>query len=115
MSLRIRIVFSFDRIKIDDPVGATSVHGICGIWGTLAVGIFGAKAGIGQIGIQAIGVLAVGAFAFVAAFGIMYVLKLTMGIRVDVEEEIKGLDLGEHDMHAYSLKDDGIFQLTSES
>lgn len=107
------VVF-FDRIKIDDPVGATSVHGVCGIWGTLAVGIFGAKASFAQFGTQAIGVLAVGAFAFVCAFAIMYVLKITLGIRVDVEEEIKGLDLGEHDMHAYSLKEDGVFQLTSE-
>lgn len=107
------VVF-FDRIKIDDPVGATSVHGVCGIWGTLAVGIFGSSAGLGQLGIQALGTFAIGAFAFAAAFGIMYVLKITMGIRVDVEEEVKGLDIGEHDMHAYSLKEDGIFQLTSE-
>lgn len=113
MIIPLSVVF-FDRIKIDDPVGATSVHGICGIWGTLAVGLFGAKAGFTQLSIQAIGVLAIGAFAFISAFLIMYVLKVTVGIRVDVEEEIKGLDIGEHDMHAYSVKEDGIFQLTSE-
>lgn len=107
------VVF-FDRIRIDDPVGATSVHGVCGVWGTLAVGIFGAQAGWAQLGIQVVGVLAVGGFAFTTAFGIMYALRASVGIRVDVEEEIKGLDVGEHDMHAYSFKEDGIFQLTVE-
>ena len=106
----------FDRtLKLDDPVGATSVHGMCGIWGTLAVGIFGTSAGLGQFVSQLIGVAAVGAFSFVSAFAILSALKAMMGIRVDEEEEIRGLDLGEHDMHAYTLsKEDGVFQLTSD-
>lgn len=94
-------VVSFDRIKIDDPVGATSVHLVCGLWGTLAVGIFGAKAGLAQLWIQLYGTLAVGAFTFVFAFGLMYLLKVTIGIRVSPEYEDIGLDVAEHDMEAY--------------
>lgn len=94
-------VVMFDKLKIDDPVGATSVHLVCGIWGTLAVGIFGAMAGVGQIVTQLIGALSVCAFSFAFSFGLMYALKATMGIRVSEEEEIKGLDIGEHDMEAY--------------
>lgn len=95
------VVF-FDRIKIDDPVGATSVHLVCGVWGTLAVGIFGKMGGLNQLWIQLYGTLAVGAFTFLFAFGLMHLLKVTMGIRVSVEEELTGLDRGEHDMEAYS-------------
>jgi len=106
------IVFFDKTLKLDDPVGATSVHGVCGIWGTLAVGIFSTNPEHSFV-TQLIGTLAVGAFSFVAAFGIMGALKATMGIRVDEEEEIKGLDIGEHDMHAYTDgKEDGVFQLT---
>jgi Amt family ammonium transporter len=95
------VVF-FDRtLKLDDPVGATSVHLVCGIWGTLAVGIFGSMAGWGQILTQLIGIASIGAFTFVFAFALMYILKVTIGIRVDEEEEITGLDLAEHDMQAY--------------
>ena len=107
------IVFFDKTLRLDDPVGATSVHGVCGIWGTLAVGIFG----IGEFSFitQLIGTLAVGAFSFLTSFAIFGVLRATMGIRVDEEEEIRGLDLGEHDMHAYTLsKEDGVFQLTSD-
>ena len=107
------IVFFDKTLKLDDPVGATSVHGVCGIWGTLAVGIFGASAGVDQFLTQLIGTLSVGVFSFATSFAIFSILKATMGIRVDEEEEIRGLDLGEHDMHAYSLtKEDGVFQLT---
>ncbi len=106
------VVF-FDKVKIDDPVGAISVHGVCGIWGTLAVGIFSTNPDHSFV-TQLIGTLSIGAFAFLASLAIMGALKYTVGIRVDVEEEMKGLDIGEHDMHAYSLKDDGIFQLTAE-
>ncbi|MCB9081424.1 MAG: ammonium transporter [Lewinellaceae bacterium] len=95
------VVF-FDRLKIDDPVGATTVHLICGVWGTLAVGLFGAKAGLTQVLVQLLGVGSIGLFSFAAAFGIMYVLKVTVGIRVSEEEEIKGLDMGEHEMSAYA-------------
>jgi Amt family ammonium transporter len=95
------VVF-FDRLKVDDPVGATSVHLACGVWGTLAVGIFGAKAGLNQVLVQLIGVAAIGAFSFAAAFAIMYALKQTVGIRVSEEEEMIGLDIGEHEMSAYA-------------
>lgn len=94
------VVF-FDKIKIDDPVGATSVHLVCGIWGTLAVGIFGAKAGGGQLVEQLIGIVSIGAFTFAFAFGLMYILKVTIGIRVTEEEELAGLDIAEHEMEAY--------------
>lgn len=94
-------VVAFDRAKLDDPVGATSVHLVCGIWGTLAVGIFGANAGISQFLTQLIGVIAVGIFCFASSLLIFYVLKATIGIRVSEEEEIEGLDLGEHQMRAY--------------
>lgn len=96
------VVFFDKTLKLDDPVGATSVHLVCGIWGTLAVGIFGSKAGIGQLGTQLVGVLAVGAFAFIVAFALMYILKITLGIRVSKEEELKGLDIAEHEMPAYA-------------
>lgn len=98
----VSVVFFDSKLKLDDPVGATSVHLVCGIWGTLAVGIFGAKAGLGQLWVQLYGTLAVGAFTFVFAFGLMYLLKITLGIRVSEEEEIKGLDIIEHEMEAYS-------------
>ncbi|MEM1323554.1 MAG: ammonium transporter [Bacteroidota bacterium] len=96
-------VIFFDRtLKLDDPVGATSVHLVCGLWGTLAVGLFGAKAGLEQLWIQLYGTLAVGVFTFVFAFIVLYLLKVTVGIRVSEEEERKGLDAAEHDMFAYS-------------
>jgi len=95
------VVF-FDRMKLDDPVGATSVHLVCGIWGTVAVGIFGAKAGLDQLGIQLIGILAVGAFTFAFAFGVFFLLKVTIGIRVSEAEEVQGLDIAEHEMPAYT-------------
>lgn len=95
------VVF-FDKIKIDDPVGATSVHLVCGIWGTLAVGIFGDKAGLTQLLHQFIGVAAVGAFSFVFAFGLMYILKKTTGIRVSEKDEKLGLDPTEHEIMSYA-------------
>lgn len=91
-----------DRLKLDDPVGAIAVHLICGIWGTLAVGIFGALAGFDQFLIQLIGVGIVGAFSVTTAFIILFVIKKTIGLRVDKEEELKGLDLAEHGMDAYA-------------
>jgi ammonium transporter, Amt family len=91
-----------DRLKLDDPVGAIAVHLICGIWGTLAVGIFGALAGFDQFLIQLIGVGIVGAFSVTIAFIILFVIKKTIGLRVDKEEELKGLDLAEHGMDAYA-------------
>jgi Amt family ammonium transporter len=94
-------VLFFDKIKIDDPVGAISVHLVCGIWGTLAVGIFGAKAGAAQLTSQAIGIVAYGVFTFIFAFVLFYIIKLVMGLRVSEEEEVGGLDLGEHGQEAY--------------
>jgi len=90
----------FDRLKLDDPVGALSVHLLCGIWGTLAVGIFSPETA--GLGIQLIGVAAYGAVSFVAAFLIFLLLKVTIGIRVSEEEELSGLDIGEHGMEAYN-------------
>jgi Amt family ammonium transporter len=91
-----------DKLKLDDPVGAVAVHLICGIWGTLAVGIFGAMAGFDQFLVQLIGVGIVGAFCVTSSFIILMIVKATTGLRVDKEEEINGLDLSEHGMEAYA-------------
>jgi Amt family ammonium transporter len=91
-----------DRLKLDDPVGAVAVHLICGIWGTLAVGIFGALSGFDQFLVQLIGVGIVGAFCVTSSFIILMIVKATTGLRVDKEEEINGLDLSEHGMEAYA-------------
>jgi ammonium transporter, Amt family len=96
-------VLLFDKLRIDDPVGALSVHLVCGVFGTLAVGIFGAKAGMNQLMIQFLGVAASGAMAFGTAFLFFFVIKKTMGLRVTAEEEIEGLDHHEHGMSAYVL------------
>ena len=92
-------VIQLDKLKIDDPVGAISVHLVCGIWGTLAVGIFSTEY---SLGIQALGVLAYGVFCFISANIIFQTVKLLMGLRVSEEEEILGLDIGEHDMESYA-------------
>ena len=94
------VVFSilfFDKVRIDDPVGAISVHGICGIWGTVAVGIFTEY----SIGIQILGTLVISAFTFVFSLAVFGVLKAVLGVRVSEEEESKGLDIGEHGIEAY--------------
>ena len=90
-----------DKLKLDDPVGAVAVHLVCGIWGTLAVGIFGAKAGGEQFMTQLYGVLIIGVFCVVCTFIILGTLKAVMGLRVSKEEEIEGLDIHEHGMDAY--------------
>ena len=95
-------ILLIDKLKLDDPVGAIAVHLICGIWGTLAVGIFGAMASFNQFIIQLIGVGIVGAFSCVTAFIILFTIKKTIGLRVEADEELKGLDLMEHGMDAYS-------------
>jgi Amt family ammonium transporter len=103
-------VIMFDRLRLDDPVGATTVHLVCGILGTLFVGVFangvvvgsGADAYTISLGTQLLGVLAYGAVCFPAGLLIFGLLKLTVGIRVSAEEELKGLDIGEHGMEAYS-------------
>lgn len=108
-------VLFFDRAKVDDPVGATSVHLCCGVFGTLCVGLFAQEGvttlstrnglfyggGAGLLGTQLLGIAAVGAFVFAASLVLWWVLKKTMGIRVTREEEIAGLDIGEHGNHAY--------------
>jgi len=119
------VVFSvtfFDKLGIDDPVGATSVHLVCGIWGTLAVGLWAvgpgvyswygdalgpAKGlftggGVGQFGIQLLGVVTVGGFTVLLSSIFWLALKATLGIRVSKEEELEGLDISEHGMEAYS-------------
>lgn len=108
------VVF-FDRIKVDDPVGATSVHLGCGVFGTICVGLF-AKEGVTTLstqnglfyggrfkllGIQLLGIIAVGVFVFAASLLVWFIIKKTIGIRVSREEEIAGLDIGEHGNIAY--------------
>ncbi len=90
-----------DKLKLDDPVGAVAVHLICGIWGTLAVGIFGSMAGIDQFLIQLTGVGIVGAFCVISSFIILAIIKSVAGIRVSEIEELEGLDKHEHGMDAY--------------
>ena len=92
-------VIQLDKAKIDDPVGAISVHLVCGIWGTLAVGIFSSSHSIVT---QLIGVLAYGVFCLIASLGLFLAIKSFMGLRVSEEEEIIGLDIGEHDMESYA-------------
>ena len=95
-------VLFFDRIKIDDPVGAISVHLTCGIWGTLAVGLFSMNEDHSFV-TQLIGVVAYGVFTVVCAGILFGLIKAIMGLRVSEDEEQEGLDLGEHGMHAYDL------------
>ena len=93
------IIF-LDGLKIDDPVGAISVHGICGIWGTLAVALFSDAA---TLGAQLTGTLAYSAFAFLFSLIVFSVLKFTIGVRVSEKEEEEGLDYSEHGQSAYNI------------
>ncbi|RKQ93682.1 ammonium transporter [Solirubrobacter pauli] len=109
-------VLAIDK-KIDDPVGALSAHGLAGIWGTLACGLFTSprlaeKNAVGQEGLfysgdptqlldQAVGVLAAFVFVFAASFATFWVIKKTYGLRVSAEEEEAGLDISEHGMYGY--------------
>ena len=88
----------FDKLKIDDPVGALSVHLVGGIWGTLAVGLFKED---GSLGAQIIGIVVIGLFTFVFSIIVWYILKVTMGIRVSEEQEYIGSDEEEFGMHSY--------------
>ena len=110
-------VMFFDKVKIDDPVGAISVHGVCGALGTLAVGLFASPrlveaagvgseglfygGGVAQLGVQALGVAAVAAWTLAASAVIFGTIKATVGLRVSAEEELEGLDIGEHGMWGY--------------
>ena len=101
------VVFSvlfFDKLKLDDPVGAVSVHGVVGIWGTLALALPFFNGGNEDVsmGAQLYGVVAVGAFAFIFSYVLCLILKVTLGIRVSEEEEIEGLDVAEHGVSAYN-------------
>ena len=91
-----------DKLKLDDPVGAIAVHLACGIWGTLAVGIFGDLAGWEQFTSQIIGVASYAVICIVSSYLIFATLKKTIGIRVSEKEELEGLDLHEHEMNAYA-------------
>ncbi|MEO1230303.1 MAG: ammonium transporter [Myxococcota bacterium] len=110
----------FDRVKVDDPVGATSVHLVGGAWGTLAVGLFAESrfnadvgsglffgGGAGLLGAQALGVVAVGVFVSVASYAVWKLIDVTLGVRVDEDEERMGLDLSEMKMRAWVLEDFG--------
>jgi len=118
----VRAVELLDSLKIDDPVGAIPVHGVCGVWGTLCVGIFG-KATLGlehngfvysanpmQLGIQMVGSVTTIVFVVVSMWGVFKLIDMTVGLRVSREEELRGLDIGEHGMEAY-----GGFQIFSTS
>jgi Amt family ammonium transporter len=110
-------VIFVERIGIDDPIGAVAVHGMSGVWGTLACGLFavpilssnlatGTKGlvyggGFHQLGVQALGLVAVGAFTFGTSFGCLWVLNKIWGIRVAPEVEMQGLDVHEHGMWGY--------------
>ncbi|MCO4764321.1 MAG: ammonium transporter [Myxococcales bacterium] len=110
------VVFGVDllnRAKIDDPVGAIPVHGMCGVFGTLAVGIWGQKAlgapldgllmggGASQLGVQALGTASCVGFALVSAFILLKAVEMTMGLRVEEATELRGLDVDEHGLEAY--------------
>jgi Amt family ammonium transporter len=113
-------VMMFDKLKLDDPVGALSVHLLNGVWGTLALGVFydndiaGSVAGLAtglstaaQLWVQLQGVFWVGAFTLGASLAVWYAIKVIGGIRVSAEEEYEGLDIGEHGMHAYDIPHSG--------
>ena len=90
----------FDKVKIDDPVGALSVHLVAGVWGTLAVGIFKPEVSLLT---QLWGVGIIGAFVFAASFAVWYGIKLIVGLRVSAEEEMRGIDIVEFGHPAYTI------------
>ena len=107
------VLFIDQKLKIDDPVGASSVHGVCGFFGTVMVGLFASPdygcctgllygGGTGQLFVQITGALAVFAWAFGCGFILFKALSLFMSLRVSPEEELKGLDIPEHGADAYS-------------
>lgn len=109
------VLFIEQKLRIDDPVGAVSVHGICGVWGTLSVGLFGSTAidsgllsdglfygGTSQFAVQLLGVVAVFAFVFPVSLLLFKVIKAVNGLRVSELEELEGLDISEHGNEAYA-------------
>jgi Amt family ammonium transporter len=117
-------VLLIDRLKIDDPVGAIAVHGICGMFGTIAVGLFGygnaaagedpigllVGGGASQLGIQVMGTFAGAGFAFVVGGGVWFALKLLVpgGVRVSEAHELEGLDIAECGVEAYNEELTGV-------
>jgi Amt family ammonium transporter len=107
-------VIFLDRLRLDDPVGAIAVHGLCGIWGTLAVGLVGEAAlgapadglffggGPGQLAIQALGIVACLGFVMISMAVVFKVIDVTIGLRVSEEAELRGLDMREHGLESYS-------------
>jgi Amt family ammonium transporter len=112
------LIFIERVLRIDDPVGAVAVHALCGVWGTLAVGLFAAPAaggltdmgqvaglfyggGFAQLGIQAVGVTAIGLWAFITIFFVFKVTDAIIGIRISPQEELEGLDITEHGTISY--------------
>jgi ammonium transporter, Amt family len=110
-------VLAVERIGIDDPIGAVAVHGVSGVWGTVATGLFAVPSlaatlntgqggfvytgSLHQVWVQLLGLVAVGAFTFSASFGCLWTLKRLWGIRVEEETETAGLDVSEHGMWGY--------------
>jgi Amt family ammonium transporter len=110
-------VFFFEKIKIDDPVGAVSVHGVCGAWGLLSVGLFAQYddaflgrdnaglfygGGLDQLGMQALMLLVIGVWVTVTTSAVFFALKKTIGLRVEPGEELEGLDFLEHGIEGYA-------------
>jgi Amt family ammonium transporter len=109
-------VYAIDR-KLDDPVGALTAHGLCGVWGTLSCGIFTStrladfnavgkpgllySGSLHQLGTQALGIVVVFAFVFVVSYATFWAIKRTYGLRVEAEHEDAGLDISEHGMYGY--------------
>ena len=106
------IEFIDKKLKIDDPVGAISVHGVCGFLGTVLVGVFATEGGVlygggfGQLGVQFLGSISMIAWAIVATFIVLFIVKKTIGIRVSEKEELEGLDAHEHGTTAYNFEVD---------
>ncbi len=103
-----------DKLQIDDPVGAVPVHAMNGIWGTLAIGLFGRQSlglaheglfyggGFSQLGVQALGIASIAGFVLVSMGIVFKLIDMTIGLRVTPEEELRGLDIDEHGMESYS-------------
>jgi len=110
-------VYFFDKVKVDDPVGAISVHGVCGIWGTLSIGLFAKYddaflgrenaglfygGGVDQLLMQAVMLLIIIAWVSITTAILFSIIKATIGLRVSAEEEIEGLDVLEHGLAGYT-------------
>ena len=115
--LMVSTVVAIDKVRVDDPIGAIAGHGMGGIWGTLSCGLFTTAAlaktnGVGeaglfygggfhQLGVQAFGILVVAAFVFCSSAAVFYLCKKTIGLRVNAQQELEGLDIHEHGMWGY--------------